>query len=217
MASKLNSTSNDGNLGLPSTPDKYKVPLPSCLHELPHELQKEVFRHTFAKFDVKAWTFDRYNIEHQGECYRGIIPVLHRYEFKLARRRGDSGPELRARFSWAVDPFFKTTGGWRQMSPAMHGAIERAVSRSVEIPPFSELRVDLAVEVDALSAPLSDAGEKPSRFYFVRRGDLGRDQPHVEFSPTWSSLYRDNIEEVRDKLKTVFRMDLRDQHMRLLI
>jgi hypothetical protein len=185
------------------------------LHELPRELQKEVLRHTFAEFDVKGWSFDRYNVEHQGECFRGVISVLHRYEFKLARRRGDSGPELRARFSWAVDPFFKETGGWRQMSPAMHGAIERAVSRSVEIPPFSELRVDLAVEV--LSAPLSDAGEKPSRFYFVRRGDLGRDQPHVEFSPTWSSLYRENIEEVRDKLKTVFRMDLRDQHMRLLI
>ncbi len=217
MASRLNSTSNDGNLGLPSIPDKYKVPLPSCLHELPRELQMKVFRHTFAKFDVQVITIDHYNIAHQGECYRGIIPVLHRYEFKLARRREDSGPELRARFSWAVDPFFKTTGGCRQMSPAMHCAIERSVRRSVEIPPFSELRVDLAVEVEALSEPLSDAAEKPSRFYFIRRGDLGRDQPHVEFSPMWSSLYLDNIEEVRDKLKTVFRMDLRDQHMRLLI
>ena len=87
------------------------------------------------------------------------------------------------------------------MGQEQQTAIENYLARTAIIEPFSELRVQLSDNPDV----------NPSHFYFVRNNDECN-----ELSPIWSELYRYQLLRVRDQLKTVLNMDLRDQKGQLI-
>jgi hypothetical protein len=90
---------------LPRRFDELPMELPRRFDELPNDLQSLVLRHTAASFVVEFLDIE-YHTRHDDADDRWhdwSIPVIARYEFKLARRRA-SGPEMFARFMRALDP-----------------------------------------------------------------------------------------------------------------
>ena len=182
------------------------APLPSTF-ELPRDMQTEVLRHTAASFAVDWLTICHYDFHDPADNahYRGSAVAELRYEFKLERRRATAPRVLRARFTRRVCPFFKTTDEWRNMPSTQQTAIENHLRRTCAVAPFSELRVLLSDAPD----------DRPSRFYFVR-SNLIHEVNQTQFSPPWSQLYRGQLLRVRDKLRTICHMDVRDQPGQLL-
>jgi hypothetical protein len=189
-----------------SLPHSSEQPPDHLPDQLPRDLWAEVLRHTADSFAVDCLSIYHYDIQNPDHDYRGSAIIRLRYEFKLERRRVAADRVLRARFTRRVCPFFKRSQEWLDMTPAQQSAIENAVARTVIIPPFADLRVLLEPDPDA----------RPSRFYFVREQDDLVSQQHPTMSPIWSELYRGVILRVRDQLKTVFHMDLRDQNGQLI-
>lgn len=174
--------------------------------QLPRDLWTEILRHTHSSFVVDWLSIYRYDIQNPDHDYRGSAIIRQRYEFKLERRRGTADRVLRARFTRRVCPFFKRDQEWLDMTQAQQSAIENAVARSEIIAPFLELRVLVPDNPDAM----------PSRFYFVRPEDDLLSQQYPTMSPIWSELYRGPLLRVRDQLKTLFHMDLREQNGQLI-
>lgn len=186
-------------------------PLPRSSEQLPDQLPRdlwsEVLRHTADSFAVDCLDIYHYDIQNPDHDYRGSAIIRLRYEFKLERRRLAADRVLRARFTRRVCPFFKKSQEWLDMTPAQQSAIESAVARTEIVPPFAELRV--LFNLNTIN-PNPDA--RPSRFYFVREQDDLVSQQHPTMSPIWSEVYSSVLRRVRDQLKTVFHMDLRDQN-----
>jgi len=188
--------------------------------ELPRDMWTEVLRHTAARFAVEWDYLMAFNVPDPGGDGHILGParVRLRYEFKLERRRATSPRMLRARFTRCVCPEFKRTARlWLNCTEAQQEAIERHFARSATIAPFLELRVQLPDDPDSSwphhwSMPYVRVG----RLDFVRRLDA-RNQPSLmELSPGWSALDKERLISVRDQLRTLFHMDLRDQHGRLI-
>jgi hypothetical protein len=191
---------------------RYHVPFPGNEKKddhfgfklLPAELQTKILRQTTQNFTVDWLATEKYEFYDfaHNVWYKGSAAVNVCYEFKLvfSTTKRDTGKRvLCARFTRGVSPFFKTSDPeWLNMGQAQQKAIENYLARTAIIEPFSELRVQLSDNPDV----------NPSRFYFVRNED--------ELSPIWSELYRYQLLRVRDQLKTVFNMDLRDQKGQLI-
>jgi len=185
--------------------------------QLPRDMWTEVLRHTAARFaveDVRPMTYSiRRNpaIPNYHDVIYGTADVRLRYEFKLERRRATGARRLRARFTECVCPVFKTTQAWLELTEAQQEAIEHHFARSAIIAPFLELRVQLHDDLERFSWQA-----RVGRFDFVRRLDA-RNQPSLmELSPGWSAISKERLMSVRDQLRALFRMDLRDQHGQLI-
>ena len=186
----------------------YDVQIPGGvwgLNSLAPELRMKVLRQTAAKFIVDGFTmiqYDFYDFDTKV-WYKGSACVKICKEFKLDRIHSGTGEKrvLRARFTRGVDSDFKKDDKWTNMGQAQQKAIESYLAREAIIEPFSKLRVAWSGKPDS----------KPSYIYF-----FGESDDKLQKSPDWSELYRYEILKVRDKLKTVFDMDLRDQNGELI-
>ena len=175
------------------------------MNSLVPELRMKVLRQTAAKFTVDRFPmiqYDFYDFDTKV-WYKGSAVVKICNEFKLERIHSGTGEQrvLRARFTRGVDSHFKTLDEWTNMGQAQQKAIESYLAREAIIEPFSKLRVAWSGKPDS----------KPSYIYF-----FGESDDKLQKSPDWSELYRYEILCVRDKLKTVFDMDLRDQNEELI-
>ena len=185
--------------------------------QLPRDMWAEVLRHTAARFAVEDVRPMNYSIRRNPDIpnYHDVIygtaDVRLRYEFKLERRRATGPRMLRAHFTRCVCPLFKTTQAWLDLTEAQQEAIEHHFARSAIIAPFLELRVQVHDYVERFGWQA-----RVGRFDFVRRLDA-RNQPSLmELSPGWSAISKERLISVRDQLRALFHMDLRDQHGQLI-
>lgn len=185
--------------------------------ELPRDMWTEVLRHTAARFAVEWDYLMAFNVPDPGGdgIILGPARVRLRYEFKLERRRATSPRMLRARFTRCVCPEFKRTARlWLNSTEAQQEAIEHYFARSATIAPFLELRVQLPDDPDSFHWQVP--GARVGRFDFVRRLDATNQPSLMELSPGWSAISKERLISVRDQLRTLFHMDLRDQHGQLI-
>ena len=169
---------------------------PRDFDTLPRDLQMEVLRHTAARFVVTFNTVAELRDMRQHSPWirmQPYLPVIVRCEFKLERRRA-SAPEMRARFTRAVDPAWKLTHEWLSFSAADQTIIERWARLVAKFESFHVLKV-------------YDISDTNMLFCFLRRKPL-MPRMIVEVAPSWSRFPRSVLADVREKMETVFHLPL---------
>ena len=170
---------------------------PRGFDTLPRDLQMQVLRHTAASFVVsfnyveRSAVLRRYR-EQSLQRFSDLVHINACFEFKLERRRA-SGPVMHARFTRVMDPAFKLEPEWGHISAAEQAQIENSVRCEAVFEAFTELRYD--------DQKVDEKGYPYLLFSFLRPSG-------VEDAPKWSKFSPRVLEEVREKLKTVFGLDL---------
>jgi hypothetical protein len=188
--------------------------LPRRFDEMPRDAQWLVLKHTGARFVVTG----RSRAE-QAQLllpytffWPYYVPVIVHYEFRLLPLRA-SGPEMIARFTLHLDPAIQQLPEWRFMSTA-HQALflDGRAWLAREFEPFSELRVQ---ELHA-----RDDTNQLFCFLFCflctsrHRLDASAASSVAsvrEIALPWSKFDEQVLMEVRDRMQTVFRLQL--QHL----
>ncbi len=116
-----------------------------------------------------------------------------RYEFKLMPRDLSTRPEIEVRVTRVLDPVFKKSCLFIESDVSMQ---EMLVNNRKEIKFFaiSGLKVEMRHES---GAPLP----------FVQFVSTENGVEHVFRTPFWSKIESNTIEEVREKLKSMFHME----------
>ena len=175
--------------------------LPRRLDELPDDLQRLVRKHTAASFVVEGHRQEY--IGWLGDTNFRHVPVILRYEFKLQRRLA-SGPQMQARITRRLDPAYKQTDTYRHAPQYFQDMLENeACKREQVLAPFSALRVKMRTRyrtgIDLTLGLLC--------FVRVHEGPYFPVETH-EFAYWWTECPLTVVAELREKLRTVFGVDL---------
>ena len=180
---------------------------------LPRDAMCAVLQHTAARFEVTCRTRvapEEISLPHWWRWPREM-PVLVRYEFRLLPRRA-CGTEMIAKFTLCLDPEIRQSQDWDERSQILSAAECAILDRQGawldhEFAPFWQLRFEeshhLGAEVTESSTNKQQHLSK--RFCFLRRGEQPED---TEVAPRWSIFDDDVLEQVREKMGTVFGLRL---------
>jgi hypothetical protein len=169
--------------------------LPRRLDELPDDLQRLVRKHTAASFVVEHREPEEL-IGLSDNTQFSLVPVILRYEFKLQRRLA-SGPQMQARITRRLDPVHRQSDKYTHAPKYFQDALEDACKCEQVFAPFSALQVRMHKPFSGLLC-------------FVR----GLDGPYFplethELADEWTECPRTVVAELREKLRTVFGVELR--------
>jgi hypothetical protein len=181
--------------------------LPRRFDELPDDLQHLVRKHTAANFFVEWHTYEAYGFEGR--------PLIIRYEFKLQRRQGGSGPMMMARITRRLDSLYRQHPHVTQIHYLE--ALENYANTEEVIQPFIALQVKMHIEpvtrfdrktLRRRGFPASLRRFRP-RLCFVRvhEGPYGPVET-VEVQDWWSECPEAILSEIGEKLRTVFGIEL---------
>ena len=158
---------------------------------LPVDMQELIREHTATSFAVESPFTMRFRFP--GVGWAGV-PYLIRYEFKLMPRDLSAGPEIEVRVTRALDPAFRQSRLFAESDAPMQ---EMLVGH------YRELRF-----LGISGAQVEMRHESGSPLPFVHFVSARNGAQRVLKTPCWSRLERSAIEEVREKLRAAFRMEL---------
>ena len=162
------------------------------------DMQESILGHTAASFAVES----HYPIHLRfAEVGWTEVPYVARYEFKLMPRKLmprnlSTSPEIEFILTRFLDPAFMQS---RLFLESEVGTQEMLVKNFMFEETFSSLS---AVRLEMRS-------ESAGMFQFVQKGAHGEE--HLFRTPFWSRVERNTIEEVREKMATMFRVGLDQQ------
>jgi hypothetical protein len=161
--------------------------LDSPFYSMPYDLQKLVRDLTETSFAVESVSILRFRFPEGGWMK---VPYLIRYEFKLLPRNLRDSPEFEVRVSRALDPGFKQSNMFRYSDSSMQ---EMLVNNFKEVRFSAISGVQLSMRVGP-RAPLTFLKFVPKNKSYL-------------ITPWWSFIEDKTIEEVREKLKSMFHME----------
>ena len=166
-----------------------------ALSELPRDLQELICEHTEAIFAVESDFTIRLRFPEVGWT---SVPHVIRYELLLAPRDLRSSPEIQVTLTRFLHPAFKHSRLFRDSDACMQDALVSCF-RETTFSSVSAVRLEVR----------HDCAEQQHEFLrFVSRKNGVQ---HAFHTPFWGRIERDKIDEVREKLESVFRMELEAQ------
>jgi hypothetical protein len=159
------------------------------------DIQENILDHTATSFAVESYYPIHLRFPEVGWTE---VPYVARYEFKLMRRKLmprnlSTSPEIEFILTRFLDPAFMQS---RLFIESEVGTQEMLVKNFMFGETFSSLS---AVRLEMRS-------ESVGMFQFVQKGAHGEE--HLFRTPFWSRVERNTIEEVREKMATMFRVEL---------
>jgi len=157
--------------------------------DLPSDMWDSILGHTATSFAVES----HYPI-HLRFSEVGWNEVLYvaRYEFKLLPRNLKTSPEIEFTLTRFLDPAFKQARLFIESDFSMQEMLENNFNFKETFSSISAVRLEMRSEGVWL-------------FQFVQTSEDGIE--HVFKTPFWSRVERNMIEEVRERLETMFRME----------
>lgn len=162
--------------------------------DLPPDLQRLICEHTRAMFAVESDFTIRLRFPEVGWTR---VPYVIRYELLLTPRDLRSSPEIQVTLTRFLHPEFKHSRLFRESDAGMRDALGSCLRQAT----FSSVS---AVRLETRH----DCGTPHPFLQFVSRKNGVQ---HAFHTPFWGRIERDKIDEVREKLESVFRMELEAQ------
>jgi len=157
--------------------------------DLPRDMQDSILGHTATSFAVES----HYPIHLRfSEVGWSEVPYVARYEFKLLPRNLRMSPEIEFTLTRFLDPAFKQARLFIESDVSMQEMLENNFNFKETFSSISAVRLEMRSEGVWL-------------FQFVQTSEDGTER--VFKTPFWSRVERNAIEEVRERLETMFRME----------
>lgn len=175
--------------GMQLSSDPHVVDSRFAWGDLPGDMQDSILGYTATSFAVES----HYPI-HLRFSEVGWSEVLYvaRYEFKLLARNLKTGPEIEFTLTRFLDPAFKQARLFIESDGSMQEMLENNFNFKETFSSISAVRLEMRSEGVWL-------------FQFVQTSEDGTE--HVFKTPFWSRVERNTIEEMRERLETMFRME----------
>jgi hypothetical protein len=178
-----------GLAGMQLSSDAYVIDSQFPWDTLSFDMQELIRDYTAASFAVESDFKMRFRFP--GLSWANVQYVI-RYEFKLLPRNLSTSPEIEVRVARFLDPAFKQSRLFLESDVSMQ---EMLVNNYKEIKFSAISGVKLGMRHES-GAPIP----------FVQFISRENGMEHVFRTPFWSTIERNTIEEVREKLKSMFHM-----------
>jgi hypothetical protein len=166
--------------------------------ELPLDMQGSILDHTLTSFAVESC----YPVQLRfSEVGWRLVPYVARYEFTLMPRKKllstspetkftiSASPEIKFTLTRFLDPVFKQSRLFEESDVSMQEMLENYFNFEETFPMITAVRFEMRSESVGL-------------FQFIQTTKEGTE--HVLKTPFWSRVERNTIEQVRERLKTMF-------------
>ncbi len=154
--------------------------------KLPLDMQESILDHTLTSFAVESC----YPIQLRfSEVGWTEVPYVARYEFNLLPRNLIKSPEIEFTLTRFLDPVFKQSRLFQESDVAMQEMLENYFNFEETFSMITAVRFEKRSESVGL-------------FQFIQTTKEGTE--HVLKTPFWSRVERNTIEEVRERLRTMF-------------
>ena len=166
--------------------------------ELPRDMQDSILDHTLTSFAVESC----YPVQLRfSEVGWRLVPYVARYEFTLMPRKKllstspetkftiSARPEIKFTLTRFLDPVFKQSRLFEESDVSMQEMLENYFNFEETFSMITAVRFEMRSESVGL-------------FQFIQTTKEGTE--HVLKTPFWSRVERNAIEQVRERLKTMF-------------
>jgi hypothetical protein len=176
---------------LSSNQSARKTLFPFPFNELPLDVQRHVLAHTATSFTVQS---DSTMCFRFPEVSWYNVPYVICYEFKLLPRNFDTQAEMEVRVSRFLKPEFK------------HSRLFSEVDVSMQ-----EMLVNNFKEITFSSVSAARLELRNRSLQFIQFISRTHGEEHVYVTPYWSHIERNVIQQVRERLKSMFHMEFDDK------
>jgi len=154
------------------------------------DLQEKILEHTATSFAVESY----YPIQLRfSEVGWTEVPYVARYEFKLMPRNLSTSPKIEFTLTRVLDPAFMQSRLFLESEVCTQEMLVKNFMFEETFSLLSAVRLEMRSESVGI-------------FRFVQTGAHGEE--HLFRTPFWSRVERNTIEEVREKLETMFHVEL---------
>jgi hypothetical protein len=159
--------------------------------DLSRDMQGSILDHTATSFAVESYYPIHLRFSEVGWTE---VPYVARFEFKLMKRKRllSTSPEIEFTLTRFLDPVFKQSRLFEESDVSMQEILEKNFNFTETFSLISAVRLEMRSESVGL-------------FQLVQTSKDGTE--HVFRTPFWSRVELNTIEEVRERLETMFRME----------
>jgi hypothetical protein len=157
--------------------------------DLPRDMQDSILHHTGTSFAVESCYPICLRFPEVGWTK---VPYVARYEFKLLPRDLSTSPEIEFTLTRFLDPAFRQSRLFGESDVSMQEMLENNFNFKETFSSISAVRLEMR-------------GDSVGLFQLVQTSEDGTE--YVFKTPFWSRVERNTIEEVRERLETMFRME----------
>ena len=161
------------------------------LDKLPRDMQKLVLAHTATSFAVHSDCMMCFRFP-EVSWYN--VPYVICYEFNLRPRNFDTHAEMDVRVSRFLKPEFKLSRLFSEVDVSMQ-----------------EMLVNNFKEITFLSVSAARLELRNGSLQFIQFISRTHGEEHVYVTPYWSHIERNVIQQVRERLKSMFHMEFDDK------
>lgn len=172
--------------------------------DLPRDMQDSILDYTATSFAVESYYPIHLRFSEVGWTE---VPYVARYEFTLMTRKKllvtspeikftiSARPEIEFTLTRFLDPAFMQSRLFTESEVSMQEMLVKNFMSEETFSSISAVRLEMRSESVGL-------------FQFVQTRECATE--HVLRTPFWSRVERNTIEEVRERLETMFRMELKE-------